>query len=104
MYAKVIKEVCEQSQVDFEEGGVDQSTLEMLKTVGGLSLFLVSTSGFGRDLLKFWSYPRADSECSTRLSPLKSMFASSNLPFGVGGGWPTTEVDSELARGGIGGL
>ena len=33
MYAKVIQEVCDQSQVDFEEGGVDPGTLEKLKSV-----------------------------------------------------------------------
>lgn len=29
----MIKVVCEQSQVDFEEGGVDESTLKLLKSV-----------------------------------------------------------------------
>ena len=33
MYQKIIEEVCDQSQQDFEEGGVDQATLELLKTV-----------------------------------------------------------------------
>jgi len=33
VYDKVIKVVCEQSQVDFEEGGVDESTLKLLKSV-----------------------------------------------------------------------
>src|SRR2546423_9994349 len=33
VYSKVIDTVCEQSQVDFEEGGIDQGTLELLKSV-----------------------------------------------------------------------
>ena len=33
MYAKVIKDVCEASRVDFEEGGVDLGALELLKQV-----------------------------------------------------------------------
>jgi hypothetical protein len=33
VYGRVIDQVCEQSQVDFEEGGIDQSTLELLKSV-----------------------------------------------------------------------
>jgi len=33
VYSKVIDAVCEQSQVDFEEGGIDQGTLELLKSV-----------------------------------------------------------------------
>lgn len=33
MYDRVIREVCDASQVDFEEGGVDQQTLEDLKKV-----------------------------------------------------------------------
>lgn len=33
MYAKVIRDVCENSRTDFEEGGVDLSTLELLQSV-----------------------------------------------------------------------
>lgn len=33
VYAKVIKEVCDASRIDFEEGGVDSSTLELMQTV-----------------------------------------------------------------------
>jgi hypothetical protein len=33
VYSKVIDAVCEQSQVDFEEGGIDQGTLDLLKSV-----------------------------------------------------------------------
>jgi len=33
VYAKVIKDVCEASRVDFEEGGVDLNALEMLRQV-----------------------------------------------------------------------
>ena len=39
VYDRVIQEVCEASQVDFEEGGVDQQTLEEMRTVGN-PLFL----------------------------------------------------------------
>ncbi len=38
VYAKVIKDVCEASRVDFEEGGVDLRALEMLKQVRDSSL------------------------------------------------------------------
>ena len=34
VYAKIIQDVLEASQVDFEEGGVDQSTLDKLRKVG----------------------------------------------------------------------
>ena len=34
VYNKIVDAVCEQSQVDFEEGGIDQGTLELLKSVG----------------------------------------------------------------------
>ena len=33
VYDRVIQEVCGASQVDFEEGGVDQQTLEEMRTV-----------------------------------------------------------------------
>lgn len=33
VYDKVIHEVCEASRVDFEEGGVDQQTLEEMRRV-----------------------------------------------------------------------
>lgn len=33
MFDKVIQEVCDSSQIDFEEGGVDQQTLEDLRKV-----------------------------------------------------------------------
>ena len=33
MYARVIKEVCEASRQDFEEGGVDLGALELLQQV-----------------------------------------------------------------------
>ena len=39
VFDRVISEVCETSKVDFEEGGVDQQTLEDMKMV---SLFLCS--------------------------------------------------------------
>jgi hypothetical protein len=39
VYGKVIDAVCEQSQVDFEEGGIDQGTLELLKSVRHLHTF-----------------------------------------------------------------
>ena len=42
VYDKVIKVVCEQSQVDFEEGGVDESTLKLLKSVCGCGVFIQS--------------------------------------------------------------
>ena len=32
--------MCEQSQVDFEEGGIDQGVLELLKSVGHFSMLL----------------------------------------------------------------
>lgn len=41
VFDRVIQEVCEASQVDFEEGGVDQQTLEdMRKVSGGSAVFL----------------------------------------------------------------
>jgi len=33
VYAKVINDVCEHSRQDFEEGGVELATLDMLKLV-----------------------------------------------------------------------
>jgi hypothetical protein len=39
VFERVIREVCEASQVDFEEGGVDQHTLEEMKTVSKSFIF-----------------------------------------------------------------
>lgn len=41
VYDRVIQEVCEASRVDFEEGGVDQQTLEEMRMV---SIFFFSFS------------------------------------------------------------
>ena len=41
IYQRIISDVIESSQVDFEEGGVDPSTLEELRQVG-VQLFLLS--------------------------------------------------------------
>lgn len=38
MYSKIIDEVCDASQVDFEEGGVDADTLKLLKQVSNRSI------------------------------------------------------------------
>jgi protein-S-isoprenylcysteine O-methyltransferase Ste14 len=42
VFEKVIQEVCDSSQVDFEESGVDQKTLHDLRDVSFLSLVLIS--------------------------------------------------------------
>lgn len=41
MYDRVIQEVCEASRVDFEEGGVDQQTLEEMRRVSLYFIFLL---------------------------------------------------------------
>jgi len=43
VYAKVIKDVCEASRVDFEEGGVDLNALDMLRQVRNFFLHYPST-------------------------------------------------------------
>jgi hypothetical protein len=35
VYARVINDVCDASRQDFEEGGVELATLDLLKSVGG---------------------------------------------------------------------
>ena len=62
VYAKVIDAVCESSQVDFEEGGVDQGTLELLRSVRDIFILLCATAG--------WQHDRhPDSGMSFRLPP-----------------------------------
>lgn len=39
VFDRVIQEVCDSSQIDFEESGVDQHTLEELRKVGIFCLF-----------------------------------------------------------------
>lgn len=41
MFEKVIQEVCDSSQVDFEESGVDQKTLHDLRDVSLSSFILI---------------------------------------------------------------
>lgn len=41
MFEKVIKDVCENSQVDFEESGVDQKTLHDLREVSSYKMSFI---------------------------------------------------------------
>ena len=41
MFDRVIQEVCDGSQVDFEESGVDQQTLLDLRRVSNLATFFL---------------------------------------------------------------
>lgn len=50
MFDRVIQEVCEASQVDFEEGGVDQQTLEDMRKVS-VCFFAFLFSGWSQLLL-----------------------------------------------------
>lgn len=43
VYAKVINDVCEHSRQDFEEGGVELATLDLLRAVGACHLFFASS-------------------------------------------------------------
>ncbi|OKL55964.1 hypothetical protein UA08_08632 [Talaromyces atroroseus] len=49
VYDRVIQEVCEASRVDFEEGGVDQQTLEEMKTSWQQKLSLLGVAHFPWD-------------------------------------------------------
>jgi hypothetical protein len=40
VFEKVIQEVCDASQVDFEESGVDQQTLHDLREVSTISFYV----------------------------------------------------------------
>lgn len=55
VFDRVIQEVCDSSQIDFEEGGVDQQTLEDLRKV---SLFHLATPwgpcSLDRDMREVW--------------------------------------------------
>lgn len=65
VYSKIIDEVCDASQIDFEEGGVDSETLKLLKQVSNLDFVLSSHENeiarnprcFGRSLNAFKILP-----------------------------------------------
>jgi hypothetical protein len=52
VYSRIIDEVCDASQIDFEEGGVDAETLKLLKQVSSLSSQLLSL----KNIIQRWNW------------------------------------------------